>query len=101
MIRLMNVESKIDSGHLAIDYTSDSLIIWGKENAYLAGCVIDIESNKQTLTFIDESNHPTHNFTPYFMSKDKIIVLNSENGSFDLYDLIGGQCIENINLPGI
>lgn len=101
MIPLMNAESKVDSGYLAVDYISDTLVIWGKENTYHTGCVFDIENNKQLLTFKNELVHPTCSYMPYFMSKDELIVLNSENGSFGLYDLISGQHIENINLPGI
>lgn len=99
MIPLVNVESKVDSGRLAVDHTTDTLIIWGQENSYLTGCVFDIENNKETLSFKDESNNPKFNYTPHFMTKDKLIVLNSENGSFDLYDLISGNHIENIILP--
>lgn len=100
MIPLVNIESKIDNGRLAIDFSTDKLIIWGKENSCSTGCVFDIENNKRVLSFCNKSNKPLDSYTPYFMSKDDLIVLNSENGSFDLYDLISGQHIENINLPG-
>lgn len=99
MIPVVNVESKVDSGRLAVDHTTDTLIIWGKENSYLTGCVFDIENNKKKFSFKDESNNPTCSYTPYFMTKDELIILNSENGSFDLYDLISSQHIENIILP--
>lgn len=99
MIPLVNIESRVDSGRLAVDYTTDTLIIWGKENACLTGCVFDIENNKKTLSFKDELNNPTCNYIPYFMTKDEVIVLNSENGSFDLYDLTSGQLIRNTTLP--
>lgn len=99
MIPLVNVESKVDSGRLAVDYTTDTLIIWGKENSYLTGCVFNIESNKKILSFKDESNNPTCNCIPHFMTKDELIILNSEYGSFDLYDLTSGQHIEKIILP--
>lgn len=98
MIPLVNVDSKVDSGQLAVDHTTDTLIIWGKENSYLTGCVFDIENNKKTQSFKDESNNPTCNYTPHFMTKDVLTILNSENGSFDLYDLTSGQHIENIIL---
>jgi len=100
MIPLVNIKSKINSGCLAVDYTTDTLIIWGRENSFQTGCMFDIENNKQILSFRDKANNPTCKYTPYFMSKDELIVLNSENGSIDFYDLISGQHIKNINLPG-
>lgn len=101
MIPLVNIDSNVDSGRLAVDYTTDTLIIWGKENFSHVGCVFDIENNKKVLSFKDEFNDPTNTLIPYFMSKDEIIVLNSENGSLDLYDMTSSQRIENICLPGI
>lgn len=101
MIPLVNIKSKINSGRLAVDCSTDKLVIWGKENLINTGCVFDIENNKKVLSFCDESNNPLDSYTPYFMSKDKLTVLNSENGSFDLYDLISGQHISNISLPGM
>lgn len=101
MIPLINIESKFNSGRLAVDDTTDSLVIWGKENTFLGGSAIDIENNKQIMLFRDEFNDPTCNYIPYFMSKDKLFVLSSDKGSFDLYDFINGQLIENIKLPSI
>lgn len=100
MIPLVNIKSKVDSGRLAVDYSSDTLAIWGKTISCHAGFVFDIENNKRILSFNDEFNNPTCICTPYFMSKNELMVLNSENGSFDLYDLTNGQHIENINVPG-
>lgn len=101
MIPLINVRSKVNSGHIAVDSTNNTLIIWGKENEYYTGDVFNIEYNKLLLKFWDESVHSNCNCIPYFMSEDELIVLNSENGSFGLYDLISGKRVENINLPGI
>lgn len=101
MIPFVNVDCKVDSGRLAIDYKTDTLVVWGKENSWHIGCVFDIENNKETLTFRDECNNPASNLVPYFMSKNELIVLNSEYGSFDLYDLTSGKLIENISSPGI
>jgi len=101
MILLVDIDCKIDSGRLAVDHTTDTLIIWGKENAYHAGCVYDIENNKQILSFRNEIYSSTCNSTPYFMSKNELIVLNSLKGSFDLYDLTSGRHLENISLPGM
>lgn len=101
MIPLVNIKSKIDNGHLAVDHTTDTLIIWGKDNACPAGHVFDIENNKKVVAFKDDINNSTHNYMPYFMSKNELIVLNSEKGSFDLLDLTSGQKMDNINLPGI
>lgn len=100
MIPLLNIESKVNSGHLAVDYTTDTLIIWGKEELYSTGCVFDIENNKQTLKISNEFNNSMCNYIPYFMSKDILVVLNSENGSFDLYDLTSGQHTDKIDIPG-
>lgn len=102
MIPLVNIESRVDSGRLAVDYTNDTLAVWGKENSCHAGHVFDIENNKPILSFNDKFNNPSCkcSCTPYFMSKDELMVLNSENGSFDLYDLTNGNHIENVNVPG-
>lgn len=101
MIPLLNIESKVDSGYLAVDYTTDTLVVWGKENTlHITGCVFDIENNKQTLEFRNESNDEMCSYKPYFMSKDELLVLNSEKGFLDLYDLTSGQHIQKIDLPG-
>jgi len=103
MIPLVSIESKVNSGCLAIDYSTNTLIIWGKDNILncQTGCVFDIENNKQILSLRDITNNPTYKYIPYFMSKDELIVLNSEKGSFDFYDLTSGQHIKNVNLPGM
>jgi len=100
MIPLVNIDSKVDSGYLAVDCTSDTLIIWGKQNACHTGCVFDIENNTRTLMIRDVTNDPACIYTPHFMNKNELVVHNSENGSFDLYDLTSGQHVKKINLPG-
>lgn len=100
MIPLVNVENKVDSAHLAVDHTTDTLIIWGNEHTRQTGCVFDIKNNKQFISIENKSYDPTSVCTPYFMSKNELFVLNSENGSFDLYDLTSGRHLVNINLPG-
>ncbi|VVC26453.1 WD40/YVTN repeat-like-containing domain,WD40-repeat-containing domain [Cinara cedri] len=99
MIPLRSIESKIDSGRLAVDITTSTIIIWGKENVYPIGDVYDIENNKRILAFENESNNPMCSYVPYFMSNNELVVLNSENGSFDLYDLTSGEHLDKINLP--
>lgn len=100
MIPLLNINCKVDGGYLAVDYTTDALVVWGKENLHTTGCVFDIENNKQTLAFRNKSNDEMCSYKPYFMSKDELLVLNSEKGFLDLYDLTSGQHIHNIDLPG-
>lgn len=102
MIPLVKIGSKIDGGQLAVDHTTDSLIVWGKENSNChIGCLFDIENNKQVLSFKNGINDPTCSYMPYFMSKNELTVLNSDKGSIDLYDLTSGQHVENINLNGM
>lgn len=102
MIPLVSFESKINNGHLAVDHTTNSLIIWGKENTNChIGCLFDIENNRQVISFRGRINDPTCRYIPYFVSKDELIVLNSDKGSFDLHDLTSGRHIENINLDGM
>lgn len=101
MIPLVNFDNKVDSGRLAVDHTTDMLIIWGNEYACQTGCIIDIKNNKQFMSIRDKSYNSTCICTPYFMSKDELLVLNSENGLFDMYDLTSGRHIVNVNLPGI
>ncbi|XP_060833770.1 WD repeat-containing protein 73-like [Rhopalosiphum padi] len=99
MIPLVNIDSKVESGRLAVDCTTDTLIIWGKENACYTGCIFNIENNTKTLMISDVPNDPVCNYTPHFMSKNELVVQNSHNGSFDLYDLTSGQHVKNVNLP--
>lgn len=101
MIPLANFENKVDSGRLAVDHTSDTLIIWGNEHASQTGCVIDIKNNKQFMSIKDKSFDSACICRPYFISKNELLVLNSENGLFDMYDLASGRHLVNINLPGI
>lgn len=100
MIPLVNIDSKVESGQLAVDYTTDTLIIWGKENSHHTGCIFNIENNMKTFMIRDVPNDPMCIYTPHFMSKNELVVQNSENGSFDLYDLTSGQHVKNVNLPG-
>lgn len=96
---LLQVKSEVDSARLAVDHMTDTLVVWGKENPIYKGCVYDLEIFKRVFTLykFDDTNW---NCTPYFMSKNELMVLNSGNGSFDLYDLNSGLHIEKINLPG-
>lgn len=100
MIPLMNIDSKVDSGHLAVDCTTNSLVIWGKENTSHTGCIFDIENNTRIQFIRDVTNDPDCIYIPHFMSKNELVVQNSNNGSFDLYDLTSGQHLDKINLPG-
>lgn len=100
MISLVNIDSKVENAHLAVDCTTDTLIIWGKENARHTGCVFNIENSKKMLMIKDVTNDPACIYTPHFISTNELVVQNSENGSFDLYDLTSGQHLEKIHLPG-
>lgn len=99
MISLVNIDSKVENAHLAVDCTTDTLIIWGKENARHTGCVFNIENSKKMLMIKDVTNDPACIYTPHFISTNELVVQNSENGSFDLYDLTSGQHLEKIHLP--
>jgi len=100
MIPLVNIDSKVESARLAVDCTTDTLIVWGKENDCYTGCVFNIENNTKTLIIRDVKNDPACVYTPHFISKNELVVQNSESGSFDLYDLTSGQHVKNIHLPG-
>lgn len=99
---LEEIKSEVDSARLAVDHTNDTLVIWGKEitSNKTQGFTYDIEILKRVLTFGPKFDDPASSYTPYFMSKNELMVLSSINGSFDLYDLNSGHHIEKINLPG-
>lgn len=100
MIPIISFDSKIDSGKLAINHLNDTFIVWGRENTWQNGKLFDIENNKCLLVCKDELNDATNNYVPQFISKDKLIVLNSNNGAFDMYCITNNQHIINIAQPG-
>ncbi|XP_050538712.1 uncharacterized protein LOC126904080 [Daktulosphaira vitifoliae] len=97
MCPLLSFDSKIDGGKLAVHQLNNSLVIWGKENVKQCGHIFDIEKNKCMQTLGDEDNDLISSYLPQFTSNNELLVLNSDTGSFTLYNLIDGQKISTVS----